>query len=99
MLYKFGIDPLHFGLLMTVNLGDRLLHSPSGSQPVHYGALCNRDLIYMTRSVLPFVIIQVLILFVLTYWPDSVLWLPPHRLRLRGLNPFGVLLKVGLHPK
>jgi len=76
MLTAFNIDPLHFGLLMTVNLGIGYCTPPLGVSLYITGALANRDLIYMTRAVMPFILIQIVILFILTYLPDVVLWLP-----------------------
>jgi C4-dicarboxylate transporter DctM subunit len=40
------------------------------------GAIANRDIIYVTKAVIPFLVIQLLVLFLLTYMPDAVLWLP-----------------------
>ena len=76
MLHSFGIDVLHFGLLMTVNLGIGYCTPPLGVSLYITGALGNRNLIYMTRAVMPFLIIQIAILMILTYWPESVLFLP-----------------------
>ena len=76
MLGAFNIDPLHFGLLMTVNLGIGYCTPPLGVSLYITGALVNRDLLYMTRAVMPFILIQIVILFILTYMPDVVLWLP-----------------------
>jgi C4-dicarboxylate transporter DctM subunit len=40
------------------------------------GAIANKDLIYISKAVIPFIIIQMIVLFVITYIPDAVLWLP-----------------------
>ncbi len=76
MLYQFEINTLHFGLLMTINLGIGYVTPPMGVSLYITGAVAKRDLIYVTRAVLPFIAIQILILIVLTYWPDLVLVLP-----------------------
>ncbi len=76
MLARFGVDPLHFGLLMTVNLGIGYCTPPLGVSLYISGAVANRDLLYVTRAVLPFIVIQLIILLVLTFWPQLVLWLP-----------------------
>ncbi len=76
MLHAFNIDPLHFGLLMTINLGIGYCTPPLGVSLYITGALANRDLLYMTRSVLPFLVIQLIVLFMMTYMPGLVLWLP-----------------------
>jgi tripartite ATP-independent transporter DctM subunit len=78
MLGSFGINVLHFGLLMTVNLGIGYSTPPLGVSLYITGAMTNRNLIYTTRAVLPFLIIQIAVLLVLTYWPESVLFLPKY---------------------
>jgi len=76
ILPEFHISSLHFGLLMTVNLGIGYCTPPLGVSLYITGALVNRGLIYVTRAVMPFLAIQIVILMLLTYWPDLVLFLP-----------------------
>jgi C4-dicarboxylate transporter DctM subunit len=38
--------------------------------------MTNKDLIYVSRAVLPWISIQFAVLLLMTYWPDGVLWLP-----------------------
>lgn len=76
LLGKFGIDTMHFGLLMTINLGIGYCTPPLGVSLYITGATVERDLVYVTKAVMPFLYIQVAILLVLTYWPDLVLLLP-----------------------
>ncbi|WP_027390621.1 TRAP transporter large permease [Chrysiogenes arsenatis] len=76
MLHRFGIDPMHFGLLMTVNLGIGYATPPLGVSLYIAGAVANRNILYVTRAVMPFLLIQVGVLALLTFWPDLVLWLP-----------------------
>jgi TRAP-type C4-dicarboxylate transport system permease large subunit len=40
------------------------------------GAIADRDLIYVSRAVLPFIAIQIAVLLLLTFLPDMVLWMP-----------------------
>jgi tripartite ATP-independent transporter DctM subunit len=76
LVSRFGIDTLHFGLLMTLNLGIGYCTPPLGVSLYISGAVADRDLIYVSRSVIPFLVIQVALLLLLTYWADLVLWLP-----------------------
>ena len=76
LLSKFGIDTMHFGLIMTINLGIGYCTPPLGVSLYISGATVNRDIVYVTRAVLPFLAIQIGILFILTFWPDLVLLLP-----------------------
>ncbi|HSO60550.1 MAG TPA: TRAP transporter large permease subunit, partial [Desulfobacterales bacterium] len=72
----FDIDFMHFGLLMTVNLAIGYCTPPVGVSMYITGAMANKDIIYVTKAVLPFLIIQLTVLFMMTYLPDMVLWLP-----------------------
>jgi len=76
LLIAFGIDPIHFGLIMTVNLAIGYCTPPVGVSLYIAGAVAKRDIIFVTKSVMPFLIIQIAILMFITYVPDSVLWLP-----------------------
>ena len=76
MLYGFGIDPMHFGLILTVNLAIGYCTPPMGVSLYITGAIANRDIIYVSKSVMPFIAIQIVVLFLITYFPTAVLWLP-----------------------
>jgi len=76
LLSKFGINTMHFGLLMTINLGIGYCTPPLGVSLYITGATVDRDLLYVSRAVIPFLLIQIVILMILTYWPDLVLFLP-----------------------
>lgn len=76
LLSKFGIDTMHFGLLMTINLGIGYCTPPLGVSLYISGATVDRDLLFVSKAVIPFLLIQVAILLVLTYWPALVLYLP-----------------------
>ncbi len=76
LLPTFGIDFLHFGLIMTVNLAIGYCTPPVGVSMYIAGAIANKDIIYVTKAVVPFLIIQIGVLLLMTYWVDLVLWLP-----------------------
>jgi C4-dicarboxylate transporter DctM subunit len=76
MLAGFGVDPIHFGLIMTVNLAIAYCTPPMGVSLYITGAIANRDLVFVSKAVLPFLIIQYAVLFIITYLPGPVLWLP-----------------------
>ncbi|MBD1400824.1 TRAP transporter large permease [Pelobacter sp. M08fum] len=76
LLSQFGIDTMHFGLLMTLNLGIGYCTPPLGVSLYISGATINRDLVYVSKAVMPFLLIQLAILLLLTFWPDLVLFLP-----------------------
>jgi tripartite ATP-independent transporter DctM subunit len=76
MLDAFGIDWMHFGLIMTVNLAIGYCTPPMGVSLYITGAIANRDLIFVSKAVMPFLIIQIAVLLLMTYVPGVVLWLP-----------------------
>lgn len=76
LLSKFGIDTMHFGLIMTINLGIGYCTPPLGVSLYITGATVQKDIVYVTRAVLPFLLIQILLLLILTFYPDLVLLLP-----------------------
>jgi C4-dicarboxylate transporter DctM subunit len=76
LLGAFNVDPMHFGLIMTVNLAIGYCTPPMGVSLFITGALAKRDIIYVSKSVIPFLAIQIGVLFFLTYCPQAVLFLP-----------------------
>lgn len=76
MLDAFNVDWIHFGLIMTVNLAIGYCTPPMGVSLYITGSISNSNLIYVSKAVLPFIIIQLVVLAILTYMPDLVLWLP-----------------------
>jgi C4-dicarboxylate transporter DctM subunit len=76
MLEPFGVSWMHFGLIMTVNLAIGYCTPPMGVSLYITGAMANKDLIYVTKSVMPFIVIQLIVLMLMTYLPDVALWLP-----------------------
>ena len=76
MLAPFGIDPMHFGLILTINLAIGYCTPPMGVSLYITGAIANKDLVYVTKAVIPFLIIQFAVLAIITYTPGITLWLP-----------------------
>jgi TRAP-type C4-dicarboxylate transport system permease large subunit len=76
MLDAFDINWMHFGLIMTVNLAIGYCTPPMGVSLYITGAIANRDLIFVSKAVVPFIAIQLTVLFLMTYLPELVLWLP-----------------------
>ncbi len=76
MLEPFNINAMHFGLILTVNLAIGYCTPPMGVSLYITGAIANRDIIYVSKAVMPFIAIQIAVLLLMTYMPDIVLWLP-----------------------
>ena len=76
MLDAFGVNWMHFGLIMTVNLAIGYCTPPMGVSLYITGSISNKDIIYVSKAVIPFLVIQIAVLALITYLPDVVLWLP-----------------------
>lgn len=76
MLYSFNIDPLHFGLIMTVNLAIGYCTPPMGVSLFITDTIAGNGIVKISKSVFPFLIIQIFVLMLITYFPDMVLYLP-----------------------
>ena len=76
MVVHYDINLMHFGLIMTVNLAIGYCTPPMGVSIFITSTISKRDFIYISKSVLPFLVIQIAVLMFITYMPDLVLWLP-----------------------
>jgi C4-dicarboxylate transporter DctM subunit len=76
MLDPFGINMMHFGLIMTVNLAIGYCTPPMGVSLYITGSIANKDIIYVSKAVMPFIAIQIGVLFLMTYMPGLALWFP-----------------------
>ena len=76
-----GVDPVHFGMIMMVNLGIGLITPPVGSVLFVGSAVARLRIGVVTQAMLPFFCALLLVLMLVTYVPWLSLWLP----RLMGL--------------
>ncbi|HLS16577.1 MAG TPA: TRAP transporter large permease [Paenalcaligenes sp.] len=72
---QFGIDPVHFGLIMVVNLALGMVTPPFGVNLFAASQVAQVPIERMIRSLLPFVAVILTCLLVITYWPDLSLYL------------------------
>ena len=73
---KLGISPIHFGVLMVLNLNIGLLTPPVGVVLYVLGRVANVPFETVMKGVLPFLIPLVLVLLLLTFLPQFSMWLP-----------------------
>jgi len=81
ILLKVGIDPVHFGVVMTLNLMIGLLHPPLGMVLFVLMRVANLSLERATMAILPWLLPLLGSLILITLVPEITLWLP----RLAGL--------------
>ena len=73
---KLGIDPIHFGILITVNMQVGLCHPPVGLNLYVASGIANMGITELTIAVRPWLLTMLLFLVVVTYAPQISLWLP-----------------------
>ena len=73
---KFGIDPLHLGIVMILNLVLGLLTPPVGLVLYVLSSVTGSSVQTVTRGTLPFLIPLLITLLLITYVPAFSLWLP-----------------------
>jgi C4-dicarboxylate transporter DctM subunit len=73
---KLGIDPVHFGIIMVVNMEIGMLTPPVGLNLYVTSGLTKLGLTDMSKAVLPWLATMLAFLVLVTYWPDLSLWLP-----------------------
>jgi TRAP-type C4-dicarboxylate transport system permease large subunit len=76
-----GVDPVHFGMIMMVNLGIGLITPPVGSVLFVGSAISKLKIGVITQAMLPFFVALLVVLMMVTYVPWLSLWLP----KLMGL--------------
>jgi tripartite ATP-independent transporter DctM subunit len=76
VVQKFGMDPIHFGLMMIFNLCIGLCTPPVGSVLFVGCSVAQTTLRQVLRPLLPFFAAMVIVLLLVTYVPALSLWLP-----------------------
>ena len=78
IVLKLGIDPIHFGLIMTLNLMIGLLHPPLGMVLFVLARVAKLSVERTTMAILPWLVPLLLALVAITYIPELTLWLPKY---------------------
>jgi C4-dicarboxylate transporter DctM subunit len=79
---KLGIDPVHFGILITVNMEIGMCHPPVGLNLYVASGLTKMGITELTIAVWPWLLTMLVFLVLVTYVPQISLWLP-HSLGMR----------------
>jgi TRAP-type mannitol/chloroaromatic compound transport system permease large subunit len=78
ILLTMGVDPVWLGIMIAINLQTSFLTPPFGFALFYLRGVAPESVqttdIY--RGVIPFILIQLLMLAALAYWPELATWLP-----------------------
>jgi C4-dicarboxylate transporter DctM subunit len=78
---KLGIDPVHFGILIVVNMEVGMCHPPVGLNLYVASGITKMGITELTIAVWPWLVTMLVFLVMVTYIPEISLWLP----RLLGM--------------
>ena len=73
---KLGIDPIHFGIMMVVNMEVGMCHPPVGLNLYVASGITKMGITELTIAVWPWLVTMLVFLVVVTYWPAMSIWLP-----------------------
>jgi TRAP-type C4-dicarboxylate transport system permease large subunit len=76
IVLKLGIDPIHFGLILTLNLMIGLLHPPLGMVLFVLSRVARLSVEQTTMAILPWLVPLFAALIAVTFIPEITLWLP-----------------------
>ena len=73
---EIGVDPVHFGVICTFNLVIGLITPPYGTALFTGSIVLNMPIEKIVRHILPFFCAAILVLLIITFVPETVLFLP-----------------------
>ena len=76
MMIKLGVDPIHFGMIMLINLGIGLITPPVGPTLFVGCAIGKVTIEQVSKELWPFYGAMCMALLIITYVPAISLWLP-----------------------
>jgi tripartite ATP-independent transporter DctM subunit len=76
VMMNFGVNPVHFGIIMMLNLGIGLCHPPVGAILFVGCAVGKTTIEEVMRKIWPFYGVMLVVLLLVTYFPVISLWLP-----------------------
>jgi len=71
-----GVNPLHFGIIFCIALNMGLMTPPVGGCLFVASAISKTSLEEISINIIPFIIPNAMVLFIVAYWEDLVLFLP-----------------------
>ena len=71
-----GIDPIHFGIIVTLNIGIGMITPPFGLDIFVASSTLNKPVITIIRGILPFLLVNIFVLLIITYIPEISTFIP-----------------------
>ena len=83
VMMTMGVDPVHFGVVIVLNMMIGLSTPPFGMLLFIVTGLAKAKMKDVIRELLPFIVLFIAVLFLITFVPDLVLWIP----KMMGYTP------------
>jgi C4-dicarboxylate transporter DctM subunit len=71
-----GVDPIHFGIIMVLNLAIGFITPPLGANLFMACQISNVKFDNLARAIVPWIIVMIVVLMIVTYVPQVSMWLP-----------------------
>jgi C4-dicarboxylate transporter DctM subunit len=76
MAMAVGVDPIHFGIIVSVNLTIGMITPPVGVVLFVTAGIAKLSIREMMRDLTPMIVVLIVALAITTYWTDMVMWIP-----------------------
>lgn len=76
VVMELGVDPLHFGIIMIINLAIGFITPPVGANLFMASQVSQIKFDELVRAIIPWILVMIVVLLVITFTPSISLWLP-----------------------
>ncbi len=73
---SYGMDPVHFGIIATVNLAIGYITPPYGATLFVSCGISGQKIREVTPKIIPILAAMIVVLLIVTYFPESFMWIP-----------------------
>ncbi len=78
---NFGIDPVHFGIIASVNLAIGYITPPYGATLFVSCGLSGKSIREVTPKIVPIILAMLVVLLIVTYFPEVFMWIPAFQMK------------------
>lgn len=78
---NFGIDPIHFGIIASVNLAIGYITPPYGATLFVSCGLSGKSIRDVTPKIVPIILAMLVVLLIVTYFPEVFMWVPAFQMK------------------
>jgi len=76
VVMELGVDPIHFGIIMIINLAIGFITPPVGANLFMASQVSQIKFDELVRAIVPWILVMIVVLLIVTFIPSISLWLP-----------------------